>query len=485
MLASTALLAYVTHLRSAGQGREILQAMVERPAQSVRNVRDALSGDPPWRAAHERGIARQRQRDPLPALPGSVDVYSHDQSVVFAHALSWQPRPVFQSYNAYSAELAELNRHHLLGEAAPDHLLVRIQPIDGRLPAIEDGASWLAMLERYALRDDAGFAILDRQPRAAPARLERLPPWTGSGWRELPRERLLLASITVHEPGASAIHVRTLEGEVPAFRFLPSVARAPFVLSPLVRSDADFASLFAPCSGEGIGPAAVQAVRITDPTGRDVRYTLELQAARELPLFAASAVSGPRATGCKLKLLSGPDTLRAQPLLVDGSARGVYAHPPAKFGFTRQASSVKVCTRLAAIGLEHGSDGYALSLWRSGAATPVARSQVTRELAADGREACIEARFGEPVADAELHVGPGGRALGSGLHHAGRPRWMRPLRASRSWFPPTTRRSACRPRWPPSTRRDARWASHTRSSSPTTPPPTRPRRSPKLPARVS
>src|SRR5688572_5606851 len=118
------------------------------------------------------------------------------------------------------------------------------------------------MLERYALRDDAGFAVLDRQPRAATAKLERLAPWTGSGWHELPRERLLLASITAREPAARTIHVRTLEGETHAFRFLPSAARIPFVLSPLVRSDADFASLFAPCPGEGIGPAGVQSVRI-------------------------------------------------------------------------------------------------------------------------------------------------------------------------------------------------------------------------------
>jgi hypothetical protein len=411
VLSSAALLGYVTHVRTAGKLDEVAQTMLARPAQALRNLRDAAAGSAPWRAAHEQALARLRGLYAVPTLNGTVDVYSYDQWVLFANGLRWQPRPVFQSYAAYTAELAELNRRHLSGEDAPQHLLVRIQPIDGRLPALEDGASWIPMLERYALRDDRGFAILDRQPRAAPAVLERLAPWSGSGWRELADESLLLASLTTDGPGAREIQLRTADGRVHAFRFLPSVASVPFVLSPLVESDLDFASLFAPCK-RGSGPPAVTAVRITTAGGSDVPYGLELQAVRELPRFDPPALSAPRANACLLKLVSGPEALKRQPIITDGEHRGLLALPPSRFAFAMAVSRARVCTRLAAAALARGgSDGYELFLQRAGEASPAARLRVTPGMLGGEREACIEAEFGRPVPDVELRVEPGAHGL--------------------------------------------------------------------------
>jgi hypothetical protein len=417
-LACIVALAIVVDART-GRAASFLADAALRPVVALKQAAGLATGAINLAALHDAALARMRRDDPLPSLPGTVDAYSHDHSAIFAHALRWNPRPIFHSYQANTDELAELNRRHLAGPSAPDHLLVRIQPIDGRLPASEDGASWLTMLERYALRSEEGFVVLDRQPAPAPAVLEALPPWRGSGWRDVPAEPALVATLTIHEPPRGfaqafrrptpfEIQLRTETGEVHGFRFLRSVGRAPFILSPLVRTNADFASLFVPCHAD-LGAPKVAAVRILGDRGREVPFTLELEAVRELPRFESSASSGPRAVACRLRLLSGVDALRSQPFVTDGKERGLNAHPPATFGFTHAVSAAKVCTRLVRAALEKGpTDGYAISLGRKGEARPAAHLRVTREMAAGGEEACVEARFGRAVDDVELRVEPGG-----------------------------------------------------------------------------
>jgi hypothetical protein len=371
------------------------------------------------RARHDAAMADIRSLHPLPPLRGTVDVYSHDQAALFAHGLEWSPRPVFQSYSAYTRGLAELNRRHLEGADAPGHLLVRVQPIDSRFPALEDGASWLPMLERYALRGDEGFVILERQPAPARATLGALPAWRGKGWRELPEAGVLqLAAITVEDgprsldeafkrPTAYDIQVRTAgDGLVREYRFLRSAGEAPFVISPLVETSGEFADLFVACPTRA-SSRRVEAVRIMGPNKREVPYRMELQVAESLPRFAVSAQATLRGMSCDLRLLQGPEGVRRGPYFHEAAGRGLFAHPPSSWRVARPASRVVACTRLAARGLQPGaSDGYAMRIGRAGA-RPAAQVRVSREAAAGG-EACIEARFPRPADDIELHVDPGG-----------------------------------------------------------------------------
>ncbi len=122
---------------------------------------------------YQATLAQVRASRPLPILPGTVDIYSFDQTQLLASGNRWHPRPVFQSYQAYSPELLQRNRDHLSGAQAPDHIFFRIEPIDNRLPSTEDGL-------RLAL---APVAV-----RAAPARFDdpRAGPRSGSKHSILP-----------------------------------------------------------------------------------------------------------------------------------------------------------------------------------------------------------------------------------------------------------------------------------------------------------
>ena len=62
---------------------------------------------------------------------------------------NWNPRPILQSYSAYTPTLTQINKMHLLNKNAPDNIMLRLETIDGRMPSLDDGASWSIFLTHY------------------------------------------------------------------------------------------------------------------------------------------------------------------------------------------------------------------------------------------------------------------------------------------------------------------------------------------------
>lgn len=212
--------------------------------------------------AYRAALARIDREAGLLPLEGRADIYSHRQADLIASGARWSPRPVFQSYSAYTPALAELNRRHLTGAGAPDSIAFRVEPIDGRVPAGEDGASWPALLAAYrpvGFRDDvlvlrrAAGAVVP-EPRAAdgapiraemgapvavPAgaapvfvRIDVRPSWLGR-----------LAGI-VYKPGELRIGLRLVDGRTRTARFVAGPAPAGFVISPWVEDTTEFGMLY-------------------------------------------------------------------------------------------------------------------------------------------------------------------------------------------------------------------------------------------------
>jgi len=96
----------------------------------------------------------------------SIDIFSNDIELLVANgwAGNFNPRPVFQSYAAYTPQLDGLNAAHLAGAQAPDLVLVKFGSIDGKHPFVEDPASWRTLLDRYDIRTgDAATLLLGRR----------------------------------------------------------------------------------------------------------------------------------------------------------------------------------------------------------------------------------------------------------------------------------------------------------------------------------
>lgn len=81
----------------------------------------------------------------------TIDSYPFYQGAIIASGLNYKPRPVIQSYSAYTKELREINSLSLLKDDAPENILFAVQEIDKRLPTSMDSPSWVHILNRYEL----------------------------------------------------------------------------------------------------------------------------------------------------------------------------------------------------------------------------------------------------------------------------------------------------------------------------------------------
>jgi len=73
----------------------------------------------------------------------------NDQGYLLANDLNYRPRPVFQSYSAYSDRLSRLNEEFFLSNRAPDWIIMRLENIDGRYPNTDDARALVRILQLY------------------------------------------------------------------------------------------------------------------------------------------------------------------------------------------------------------------------------------------------------------------------------------------------------------------------------------------------
>jgi hypothetical protein len=213
------------------------------------------------RHSYDAAMASIRRQATLPEAKGTSDLYTSSLNLLFAQGARWDPRPVIQSYSAYTPELERLNARHLTGPDAPRTVFFQVGPIDGRLPALEDGASWLPLIENYDVRPDSGaYLVLRRRttPRRAEVGLHNQVvharfgevvdvPSTSGAW---------LASFDVRDTMAGKlrnalwkapqlrIEVTLADGRTASHRFIPGMARSAFILSPYVSDTAGLRALF-------------------------------------------------------------------------------------------------------------------------------------------------------------------------------------------------------------------------------------------------
>ena len=215
------------------------------------------------RSNYEKNLASERKTHPLPPIEGDADLYSYDQTILFAHTLPYQPRPVIQSYSAYTLELAEMNAAHLRTARAASNILFAIQPINDRFPSLDDGRSWPELLTLYDLKgasDDKGTFLL--LSRAAAAREFHLTPLqntsarfgepvtlpaatNGPVWVEIEIKKSLAGTVvsTLYKPPVLMLTVSLQDHAQCRFRLVPGMAGSGFLLSPLIADTRSFAAL--------------------------------------------------------------------------------------------------------------------------------------------------------------------------------------------------------------------------------------------------
>ena len=201
-----------------------------------------------------------REQAALPELKGSVDVYSYGQSEVIASGLQWTPRPIFQSYSVFNEYFANLNKHHLLEANKPDNLIFSVQPIDNRVPSLEDGASWPVILRDYEpILMRKNTLVLKKRAVPHVLRMHSLPEkqYRLGEWVTLSKQDpLLFVSLdlkqrwvgliiqTLFKPEPLQLSVRLRDGSVQSYRLIAAMAKSGFLLSPFIENTEEFVALY-------------------------------------------------------------------------------------------------------------------------------------------------------------------------------------------------------------------------------------------------
>jgi hypothetical protein len=197
----------------------------------------------------------------FPILQGTTDIYSYNQTNLLASSNSWSPRPTFQSFAAYKPVLAENNKSHLLGKRAPDNIMFKVETIDGRLPSLDDGASWPVLIHNYEpvrmlrdylqlrkkeipstnlethtmIREQHSFGesvLLPQSSRPVFAQIEIKPTVFG---------RLANA---IYKSSALLITLELKNGGKKQAKIISGMVKSGFLISPLIENTAEFGLLY-------------------------------------------------------------------------------------------------------------------------------------------------------------------------------------------------------------------------------------------------
>jgi hypothetical protein len=196
----------------------------------------------------------------VPGLNGTTDIYTYEQSILLASNDAWSPRPVFQSYSAYTPALARLNELHLRGTNAPHWILFDLMAIDDRLPSLEDGISWPALLDNYTFISFDGQFVLMRRKEVIQSKsnfelinqgtyrtggIVALPDAHGPLFAEVDLKPTLLGQLwmALFKPPQLNIALNLGNGATRSYRVISNMMTTGFIVSPLVSNTAEFASL--------------------------------------------------------------------------------------------------------------------------------------------------------------------------------------------------------------------------------------------------
>jgi len=220
----------------------------------------------------------------LHALPRSkvlvgtrpIDFFGVHQALLLQAGYDYRPRPVFQTYAAFTPALMELNRSFYESERAPAFAAINLQPFPRHLPTMEDGLALQSLVRRYEpVLSERGVMLWQRRALPGPVEaartvvLDRTLP-VGE-WLELGElapacyvarievEPTLLGRLRelAYQPAPLFLDVRVGPRESHDFVFGSELAKAGWILDPLIASERDLARWAA-----GLRVARPRAIRI-------------------------------------------------------------------------------------------------------------------------------------------------------------------------------------------------------------------------------
>lgn len=332
------------------------------PQVAWSRFKDNYSFLPRSRSFPERWHQEYEQARKIAQLPAvqkevgraTIDVFNYNQGVAILNNLNYRPRPIFQSYSAYTPRLAARNLKFYQSDRAPEYVLWRQVSIDSRYPTIDDSLLIPELPRMYQpVFTEGDYLLLKRRPGEQSGRLERrlllvrslhlgetleLPPsfeqplWLHA---RLPLNKLGHLRALLYKPPMLRLVVKDNYGSEYVWRILPRIAEDGFLLSPLLETQADFTSYM-----QGRGKKWIRSLRFEAPKS-DREFWARIWDCAEVSLYAlpglnmtpSQTMDGWREEGiCNLT----PDSAHSaiNPELFDiGTTRALLMHAPSSMEF--------------------------------------------------------------------------------------------------------------------------------------------------------
>jgi hypothetical protein len=216
-------------------------------------------------ASYEQWLTNERQRFNMPRTrevigQAPIDVLGYEQAIALYNGFTYRPRPVFQSYVAYTPQLARLNDDFYRSSRAPDYILLKLQTIDNRFPTLDDSLLLRSFIHRYDyVHTERGFQLWKHRsqpPRegselAGSLRSEMLRLNQPLELGELTNKRLWATlqlkpswlgrlRSAVYKPPIVNLAIQDTQGRHSTFRLTLPQAATGFILNPLIEDSADY-----------------------------------------------------------------------------------------------------------------------------------------------------------------------------------------------------------------------------------------------------
>ena len=317
-----------------------------------------------------------------------IDVLTWEQGMLLINGLNYAPRPVFQSYSAYTPKLARLNESYFLGNDAPAYVMLKLDAADDRVPMSEDALALIALLRHYRpvlfekrfllLQHDKSVAageLLSAQGAEARTTLgaEVQVPKSASPTLAFIDAELnafgKIYTLFFREP-ALQVTLTLANGDKPRFRLVRRTAAVGFVMSPLVKSAGDWVKLY---FGKSLPDVTSFRVDAESPWYRWVfQQELGVRLQNTDVLRADGAVVPPELGSTLLYpgfnlAPSAPEDIR---VVTEAEQDAVYIHAPGALSFQPQPGryTVSAVYGIQAIAINDpgciklGADGIGVSL---------------------------------------------------------------------------------------------------------------------------
>ncbi len=218
---------------------------------------------PELKSNQDKTVATLKQQHDLPQIraivgQSTVDIFSWEQGVLFLNGLNWQPRPVFQSYAAFTPSLIAINGDFYASNKAPEFVLFKLQAIDGQFPLMNDAEALKIVLRDYEpVLTEKGYLLLKRHPRGLglvsngkTLLTQEIKAGELLDLRSLSQKQLLL-SLEIHKSLLGRLYsllyrfpvismeIGTTDGMTLSYRIIPKMMTTGFVINPLILNQND------------------------------------------------------------------------------------------------------------------------------------------------------------------------------------------------------------------------------------------------------